>query len=135
MRGLAPAVLKNLKGEFWENGTNAGHHSVFKGALDLGEKTHCKCCISWPAVQVLCHFEMVRFMIILIYQPDARLFEIDVLTEVKILENNVKMRPAHSQMRFAWSGTLSEMTGMFSREDWTGIGWRLEIPDNFLQIY
>lgn len=71
-------------------------------------------------------------MVILNDQSGALLFEIGVLTAVSILENNVKMRPAHFQMLVDLSGILSEMTRMFNREYWAGIRWRLGILDSFL---
>lgn len=85
--------------------------------------------------QVLWHLEVVRFMVILKCQPEAVLLEIDVLIAVKVLENSLKIRAAHSQRLVALSGTLSEMTEMFSRENRTGIEWRLGILDSFLQTY
>lgn len=47
----------------------------------------------------------------------------------------MKMRPAHFQTLADLSATLSEMTRMFSREYWAGVGWRLGILDSFLLNY
>lgn len=58
-------------------------------------------------------------MIILNCKSIFLLFEIGVLTAVKVLGDNVKIRPAHFSETAALPSTLSEMTGMIRREGWT----------------
>lgn len=83
-----------------------------------------------PAAQALWNLEAVRFIIILNYQSLALLFEIGVLTTVKVL----KIMPT-CRVLVVLSSTLSEMNRMISKEGWIGTGWRRRLLDSFLQNY
>lgn len=83
-----------------------------------------------PTAQALWNLEAVRFIIILNYQSLALVFEIGVLTTVKVL----KIMPT-GRVLVVLSSTLSEMNGMISKEGCIGTGWRLRLLDSFLQNY